>query len=119
MKKLTDKQFWTILREGAGIYGRTVRLIKKSYDIDISRQAVRERAKKRPDELKDIKEECVDIAEEGLHTLMRSKNESVRLKAVQLYLKTIGKKRGYVERQEFDIDLEADMNFTVEFIMPE
>jgi hypothetical protein len=117
--KLTDKEFWSILREGAGIYGRTVRLIKKEYGIDINRVSVRERALKDPDQLKDIREENIDVAEEGLHSLMRSKNEAIRLKAVQLYLKTIGKKRGYVERQEFDIDLEADMNFTVEFIMPE
>jgi len=117
MKKLTDPQFWAILREGAGIYAFTVRLIKKEYGIDISRQAVRDRALKKPDLLKDIKEENIDVAEEGLHSLMRSKNEAVRLKAVQLFLKTQGIERGYVERQEVDID--ANMNFTVDFIMPE
>jgi len=115
--KLTDNEFWKVLRESAGIYARAVRLAKKEYNVDISRIAIRERALKDPHQLKDIREENIDIAEEGIHSLMRSKNESVRFKAVQLYLKTIGKERGYVERQEFDVD--SDMNFTVEFIMPE
>ncbi len=117
MKKLTDKQFWSILREGAGIYGRTVCLIKKEYDVDISRQAVRDRALKDPDQLKDIKGQNIDIAEEGLHSLMRSKNETIRFKAVQFYLKTIGRDNGYVERQELEVD--GDYNLTVEFIEPE
>jgi len=117
MKKLTDKQFWSILREGAGIYGRTVRLIKKEYDIDITRQSVRERAMKRPDEIKDIKGQNIDIAEEGLHSLMRSKNETIRFKAVQFYLKTIGRDNGYVERQELEVD--GDYNLIVEFVEPE
>lgn len=119
MKKLSDQQFWTTLRESAGIYAFTVRLIKEEYNIDITRQGVRDRALKRPEELKDIKEEGVDIAEEGLQSLMKSKNEAVRFKAIQLYLKTQGKDRGWIERQELDVDVEADRNFTVEFIMPE
>jgi hypothetical protein len=28
------------------------------------------------------------------------------------------KKRGYVEKQELDVEVEVDRNFTVEFIMP-
>jgi len=36
--------------------------------------------------------------------------------ATIFFLKTKGKKRGYVERQEIETDM--DMNFTVEFIMP-
>jgi hypothetical protein len=115
--KISDSQFWQILRESAGIYARAVRLFKKELDVDVTRQGVRKRALKDPDQLKDIKEENIDIAEEGLHSLMRSKNEAVRFKAVQFYLKTIGRDNGYVERQELDID--GDYNLTVEFIEPE
>jgi len=98
--KLSDQQFLSILRENAGLYARTARAIRKQFKIDYSRQAVKERAEHHPEELLDICEENLDIAEEGLHSLMRSSNETVKLKAIELFLKTKGKKRGYVERQE-------------------
>lgn len=115
--KLTDKEFWAILRESAGIYSRAVRMAKREYGVDINRVSVRERALKDPEQLKDIKEENIDIAEEGLHSLMRTKNEPVRLRAIDLFLKTQGKSRGYVERQEIEVD--GDFNLTVEFIDPD
>lgn len=112
--KLSNEEFWAGLRESAGIYSRAVRLYKKEYDVDISRVGVRDRALKDPEQLKDIKEQNIDVAEEGLHTLMRTKNEPVRLRAIDLFLKTQGKDRGYVERREVDID--GDMNLVVEFV---
>ena len=48
----------------------------------------------------DIDEENIDVAEEGLHGLMRAKNENIKLRAIDLYLKSKGKKRGYYDRQE-------------------
>ena len=42
----------------------------------------------------------IDIAEEGLQQLIRTGTPSVKLRAIELFLKTRGKKRGYVERQE-------------------
>jgi len=115
--KLTNQQFWAVLRESAGLYSRAVRLFKKEYDVDISRVSVRERALKDKDQLADIKEQNLDIAEEGLHTLMRTNNEAVRLRAIDLYLKTQGKSRNYVERQELEVD--GDFNLIVEFVTPE
>jgi hypothetical protein len=115
--KLSKDEFWAGLRESAGIYSRAVRLYKKEYDVDISRIGVRDRALKDPEQLKDIKEQNIDIAEEGLHSLMRTKNEPVRLRAIDLFLKTQGKSRGYVERQELEID--GDFNLVVEFVEPE
>ena len=47
---------------------------------------------------------------------MRTKNEPVRLRAIDLFLKTQGKSRGYVERQELEID--GDFNLVVEFVEP-
>jgi hypothetical protein len=99
-RKLTDKEFWDILRANAGLYARTARAIEKQFGIEYTRQSVKERAEKNKELLADIEEENIDIAEEALHSLMRSKNERIRMQAVQLVLKTKGKQRGYVERQE-------------------
>lgn len=102
-KRLSDKEFWTILRANAGLYARTARAIEKEFGVSITRQSVRERAEKKPDLLKDILEENLDIAEEGQQSLMRSKNESIRLKAITFYLRTKGKDRGYVTQVNSDI----------------
>lgn len=98
--KIDDNRFFAILRECAGIYARTARAIEKETGEPYTRQAVKQRAEKRPDILADILDDNHDVAEEGLHSLMRSKNERIRLRAVEFYLKTKGKNRGYVERTE-------------------
>lgn len=102
LRKIADKEFFAVLRENAGLYARTAKAIEKQFGVPYSRQAVRDRAEKCPDVLADINEENVDIAEEGLHSLIRSKNDNIRLRAIELYLKTKGKKRGYVEKQEVE-----------------
>jgi len=112
--KLSNDEFWAGLRESAGLYARAVRLFKKEYGVEISRVAVRDRAMKDSDQLQDIREQNLDIAEEGLHSLMRTKNENVKLRAIDLFLKTQGKGRGYVEKQELEIN--EDMNLTIKFI---
>jgi len=98
--KITDEQFFAALRESAGLYARASRIIEKEYGVSYTRQSVKERAERHPEILKDIESENHDIAEEGLHSLMRSKNERIRFQSVQFYLKTKGKDRGYVERSE-------------------
>lgn len=98
--KVSDEDFFRVLRENGGIYARTARAIRNEFKIRYTRQAVRDRALNNPDEVADIAEENKDVAEEGLHTLMRSKNERIRLRAVELFLKTKGKDRGYVVRME-------------------
>ena len=115
--KLSNDEFWTGLRECAGIYSRAVRYFKNAYDVDISRVAVRERALKDPDQLSDIREENIDIAEEGLHSLMQTMNEPVKLRAIDLFSKTQGKSRGYVEPQE--VELDGDFSVKVEFVKAE
>jgi len=49
-------------------------------------------------EVEDIKESAIDYTESKLFNLIKAQNPT----AILFYLKTIGKKRGYVERQEID-----------------
>ena len=73
-------------------------LLKSSTKIPFSRQSVRSRAETFKDALADIQDENVDVAEEGLHTLMRSKNPTIQLKAIDLFLRAKGRVRGYGDR---------------------
>ncbi len=61
-------------------------------------------------ECENIKEENIDFAESILMGEIKNKN----MTATIFYLKTIGRNRGYIERQEMEID--ADVNLKVEFI---
>ncbi len=102
LKKISDKEFFAVLRENAGLYARTAKAIEQQFQITYTRQAVRDRAEKHPEVLADIEEENIDVAEAGLHSLMSADDDRVKLKAIELYLKTKGKKRGYVEKQEVE-----------------
>jgi ACT domain-containing protein len=61
----------------------------------------------------DISNIAIDFAESKLFDLIKEGN----IAAVIFYLKTKGKKRGYIEKQEIEID--GNFNLTVEFISPE
>jgi hypothetical protein len=97
---LTDAEFFAILRENAGLFARTARAIEQQYKVPYTRQSVSERAKRHPEELADIIEETIDIAEEGLNTLMRTGTPSIKLRAIVEFLKAKGKGRGYYDRVE-------------------
>jgi hypothetical protein len=99
-KRLSKKEFWETLAEAGGLYARCARLIQEKFGIGYTRQAVRERAEKDPEKLFQIVETGLDLAEEKLQQLFDSKNERVRLKALQFYLRTKGRARGYSERTE-------------------
>tara|TARA_R110000868_G_scaffold193720_1_gene438883 strand:- start:49 stop:426 length:378 start_codon:yes stop_codon:yes gene_type:complete len=116
MSKIDDNRFFAILRESAGLYARAARAIEKETGEDYTRQAVKDRAAKHPEILKDINEQNYDIAEEGLHSLMRSRDEKIKLRSIEFYLKTKGKTRGYIERQEITGADGADMNLNIKII---
>ena len=117
--KISDKEFLTILRENAGLFSRTAKAIEKQFKIDYTRQAVRERALKFPEELIDIREQNIDVAEDGLFSLMKSDNDNVKMRAIELYLKTIGKARGYVEKVEQQITGGMDNTLEIKIVKTE
>lgn len=55
------------------------------------------------DAVEDINEMSLDISESKLHELIDDKNPA----AVFFHLKTKGKKRGYIERQEIDASVNS------------
>lgn len=112
-KKISNKEFWALLRENAGLYARTARAIQKQFNISYTRQAVKIRAEGDREMLNDILDENIDVAEEGIHSLMRSKDERVKMQAVKFYLSTIGKKRGYIEKSEVEHSGEIKTGFVV------
>jgi hypothetical protein len=63
-----------------------------------TRQSVWKRATGDPEQLGDIIEEALDIAEEGLQSLIRTAPPNVRLQAIQFFLKAKGKSRGYGDK---------------------
>ena len=100
MAKISEERFWSILRENAGLMARTAKAIEQESGETYTRQAVYDRVKKNPELYNDILEENIDVAESELQTILRtSTSERNRLDAVKFYLKTIGKKRGYIEKQ--------------------
>lgn len=103
VKKITEKQFWAILRANGGIFARTARVIEAQIGMNYSRQAVRDRASKKPEELADIEEHNTDLAEEVLHQLLKSGDEKIQADIAKFYLKTKGKKRGYIETQKHEL----------------
>ncbi|WP_158991683.1 hypothetical protein [Mucilaginibacter sp. L196] len=98
--KISDEEFFDVLKANAGILARTARAIEKKYGISFSRQAVEDRAKRSPDKLNEIRAAAIDDAEEILISLMHTGSEKIRADIVKFYLKTQGKGRGYTERIE-------------------
>jgi hypothetical protein len=104
--KLTKIQFLDALRKNCGIYARTSEYIQKVYRVKYTRQAVCSRAKKYPDEVKDIEESVIDLAEGALIDLLKTKDLKAKGRAVEFFLKTKGKKRGYIAESIMNIDFE-------------
>lgn len=98
--KVSDIQFWAVLRESYGVYAKAARLLKQAYDIDISRQAIHSRATRHPDKLEDCRAYILDDAEQVLVSLLRSKDDKVRLGAAKHITDKRGSSAGWVAKQQ-------------------
>jgi hypothetical protein len=99
-KKVSDVEMESYLRKNGGLYARTARDIQRVKGVPFTRQEVKQWCDGHPDVMADVKEESIDIAEETLQEIMRKAPPNVRLRAAEIFLKTQGKHRGYVERTE-------------------
>jgi len=91
--KITNEQLELALRQASGNISQVAR------DLNVSRSIVNQRVhnnKKLQKILEDAREELVDIAENALKTKINQGDVA----AIIFTLKTQGKRRGYVERQE-------------------
>ena len=90
--KITKTNLEKALRDLDANFTQVARRLK------VSRQAVYDAVKRYEMQavVDECREEMVDIAENALHNLVRNEHAS----AIMFYLRTMGKGRGYVERQE-------------------
>ena len=66
-----------------------------------------------------FKQELLDAEEaiiDNVETKLLSKINEGDTTSMIFFLKTKGKSRGYIERQEVEMDVDGDMNLTVQFI---
>lgn len=98
--KVDDQQFWQTLRRCLGNCSKAARVIKTEYGIEITRQAVHNRAQKNTDLFNECRELLLDTAEEVMMNLMLGSNKAVAADMVKHVTKTLGKTRGFVEKTE-------------------
>lgn len=98
--KVDDRAFWQCMRRALGNCSKAARLLKKEYDIEISRQAVNARANRNPDLLAECKEILLDTAEEVMMNLLLGGDKKVAADMAKHITKTLGKGRGYTEKTE-------------------
>ncbi|MBT7350802.1 hypothetical protein HN803_08570 [candidate division WWE3 bacterium] len=63
-------------------------------------------------ELKDVEESIIDNVESKLLSKINDGDTTCMI----FFLKTKGKDRGYIERQEVEMDVDGNMDLTVQFI---
>lgn len=96
--KLSDADFWSAMYEAYGICNRAVRVIKHRFKIDMSRQAINERANRYPEKIKECREMIIDLGEETIIDVSIKGSKKERLDAAKSILKTLGKSRGWDEK---------------------
>lgn len=100
--KISKEQFIEFLRANGGIYTRTAKAISDYLGEEYTRQQVRQRAlvDLSPEELRDIKDAAIDVAEETMFVLLRSRNPMIAFQAAKFTLSTQGRDRGWGQKLE-------------------
>jgi hypothetical protein len=92
--KITEEQFHETLIENQGKFARTAEAIKAKYGVHYSRQAVRERAQKYEEELRQFEIDFIELAEEALKQVMQDEdNPMARVKAATFVIANLCLKR--------------------------
>lgn len=105
MPKVSEVKFWNYLKANDGLYSKTAAAIAAHEGVTMSRQAVEQRAKKKPEKLAQVLEFIIDKAEDQVYTLASgAQQEHVKLKANQLILERKGRDRGWGEQTTIDIN---------------
>jgi len=81
-----------------GICNRAVKVIKIKHKVDMSRQAVQQRANAPPEKLKECRDMIIDLAEETIIDVSITGSKKEKLDAAKTILKTLGKSRGWDEK---------------------
>ena len=106
----TDAQVITALQQSGGIMAHAAR------KLGLERSTLHKRIHENPklmESLEAAKERNLDLAESKL---MQAINDR-ELTAIIFYLKTQGKRRGYIERHEFDhIDMPAPIEISIQVV---
>jgi len=112
MTKISDAVFWECMAEACGMYSRAGKIMEQKHGIVLSRQAVKDRADKQPELLKQCREITVEIAEEVIQVAMRQKGDiRSRLDAAKFVLKHLGKDFGWVEHSSVEVSAPAIEGF--------
>ena len=106
--KVDQSQFEEAIRKTGGLYSATAQYIKKKWKIDITRQAIKDRAEKNPELLEEVREASKDKAESVVFDIMTKSNDANRLKAATYYLDRLGTDRGYINKSNVDHTTQGD-----------
>lgn len=106
-RKISEDEFIAFLTNNGGVYSRTADAITKHLrtvtgnpSATYSRQAVKYRADKLPEGvLEDIEDSTWDLVAGGLVDSLKSIDQNIKLKAVQLGMKYLGHKYGVTEHK--------------------
>lgn len=90
--KLTDEEFWAILKENFCLYSDTAHSITQKFGFPYSRQAVEQRAKRFEKEIERYKAEMRDLAHRTVFdAIKQDKNMNLRYRASLYMLDKIDK----------------------------
>jgi len=96
--KLSDADFWSSMYKAYGIASRAIKVIKRDFGVEISRQGISERANRDKKKLEECRECIVDLAEETIIEVSITGNKKERLDAAKHITKTLGRSRGWDEK---------------------